>query len=173
MAAASEHMAPLADATEELSPDAGSPVAIAAEPIALEPAEDAPAAAAESEPPIELAQLESTSASQPVPTRDEPQEAESHATDAAETADIAAASQPSDGEAGEAAVAAEVGTNFTEINGHGAEGEDEVVESVGGADAMEEVPERMPRARRQYKIQEVIKRRQVMLVQVVKEERGT
>jgi ribonuclease E len=31
----------------------------------------------------------------------------------------------------------------------------------------------MPRVRRQYKIQEVIKRRQVMLVQVVKEERGT
>jgi ribonuclease E len=53
------------------------------------------------------------------------------------------------------------------------ETEEEVVESVGGADAMEEVPERMPRTRRQYKIQEVIKRRQVMLVQVVKEERGT
>ena len=31
----------------------------------------------------------------------------------------------------------------------------------------------LPRFRRQYKIQEVIKRRQVMLVQVVKEERGT
>src|SRR5262244_946235 len=173
MAAASEHMAPLADATEELSPDAGSPVAVAAEPIALEPAEDAPAAATESEAPIELAQLESTSASEPVPTSDEPQEAESHATDAAETADIAAASQRSDGEAGEAAVAAEAGTNITEINGHGAEGDDEVVESVGGADALEEVPERMPRVRRQYKIQEVIKRRQVLLVQVVKEERGT
>jgi ribonuclease E len=51
--------------------------------------------------------------------------------------------------------------------------EEEVVESVGGADAMEEVPDRAPRYRRQYKIQEVIKRRQVMLVQVVKEERGT
>jgi ribonuclease E len=51
--------------------------------------------------------------------------------------------------------------------------EEEAVESVGGADAMEEVQERMPRFRRQYKIQEVIKRRQVMLVQVVKEERGT
>jgi ribonuclease E len=38
---------------------------------------------------------------------------------------------------------------------------------------MEEVPDRAPRYRRQYKIQEVIKRRQVMLVQVVKEERGT
>ena len=37
---------------------------------------------------------------------------------------------------------------------------------------MEEVPVRMHRPRRQYKIQEVIKRRQVLLVQVVKEERG-
>src|SRR5579885_2366909 len=51
--------------------------------------------------------------------------------------------------------------------------EEETVESVGGADALEEVQERVPRFRRQYKIQEVIKRRQVMLVQVVKEERGT
>jgi ribonuclease E len=58
----------------------------------------------------------------------------------------------------------------------GAEGEgeeEEIVESVGGDDAMEEVPDRAPRHRRQYKIQEVIKRRQIMLVQVVKEERGT
>ncbi|MFL9826345.1 Rne/Rng family ribonuclease [Rhodoplanes sp. SY1] len=53
------------------------------------------------------------------------------------------------------------------------EEEEEVVESVGGADALEELPDRTPRYRRQYKIQEVIKRRQVMLVQVVKEERGT
>jgi ribonuclease E len=37
---------------------------------------------------------------------------------------------------------------------------------------LEEVPERAFHPRRQYKIQEVIKRRQVMLVQVVKEERG-
>ncbi len=50
--------------------------------------------------------------------------------------------------------------------------EEEVVESVGGDDVLEEVPERPYRPRRQYKIQEVIKRRQVMLVQVVKEERG-
>jgi ribonuclease E len=53
------------------------------------------------------------------------------------------------------------------------EAPEEIVESVGGADALEEVPDRAPRYRRQYKIQEVIKRRQVMLVQVVKEERGT
>jgi ribonuclease E len=60
-----------------------------------------------------------------------------------------------------------------EDNGEEDEAAEEIVESVGGADAMEEVPDRAPRYRRQYKIQEVIKRRQVMLVQVVKEERGT
>ena len=51
--------------------------------------------------------------------------------------------------------------------------EDEIVEQLGGDDALEEVP-RAPAAvrRRQYKIQEVIKRRQILLVQVVKEERG-
>ena len=58
-------------------------------------------------------------------------------------------------------------------NDEGDEAEEEVVESVGGDDVMEEVPERAFRPRRQYKIQEVIKRRQVMLVQVVKEERGS
>jgi ribonuclease E len=50
--------------------------------------------------------------------------------------------------------------------------EQEVIESVGAEDAMEEVPTRRRVTRRQYKIQEVIKRRQVLLVQVVKEERG-
>ncbi|MCB1438364.1 MAG: Rne/Rng family ribonuclease [Nitratireductor sp.] len=48
----------------------------------------------------------------------------------------------------------------------------EEFENVGAADALEEVPRRA-RPRRSYKIQEVIRRRQVMLVQVVKEERGT
>ncbi len=50
--------------------------------------------------------------------------------------------------------------------------EHEQVEQVGGADALEEVPERPRVHRRHYKIQEVIKRRQILLVQVVKEERG-
>ena len=52
------------------------------------------------------------------------------------------------------------------------EAEEEVVEQIGG-DAMEEMPRRQHRSRKQYKIQEVIKRRQVLLVQVVKEERGS
>ena len=61
---------------------------------------------------------------------------------------------------------------------HGDENGDEngeprhVIEQVGAGDALEELPERPRPSRRQYKIQEVIKRRQVLLVQVVKEERG-
>ena len=39
-------------------------------------------------------------------------------------------------------------------------------------DALEELPRREHRSFRRYKIQEVIKRRQVLLIQVVKEERG-
>jgi ribonuclease E len=52
--------------------------------------------------------------------------------------------------------------------------EKEVIESVGAEDAMEEVPDRQVnrRPRKQYRIQEVIKRRQILLVQVAKEERG-
>ena len=50
--------------------------------------------------------------------------------------------------------------------------EAQTVESVGAEDAMEEVPQPRRTHRRHYKIQEVIKRRQVILVQVVKEERG-
>ncbi|MEZ5686781.1 MAG: ribonuclease E/G [Paracoccaceae bacterium] len=49
---------------------------------------------------------------------------------------------------------------------------DESIESVAEEDVEEEIrPSRKPRPRR-YKIQEVIKVRQIMLVQVVKEERG-
>ncbi|MBZ9935350.1 ribonuclease E/G [Mesorhizobium sp. BR1-1-16] len=58
--------------------------------------------------------------------------------------------------------------------GHDEEEEnpEDAVESVGAEDALEELPERRRARARQYKIQEVIKRRQVLLVQVVKEERG-
>jgi len=46
------------------------------------------------------------------------------------------------------------------------------VETIGGDDN-EELARRSQRLLRNYKIQEVIKRRQILLVQVVKEERGT
>ncbi len=57
--------------------------------------------------------------------------------------------------------------------GNGEAAAEETVESVGSEDALEELPERSRRRRgRPYKIQEVIRRRQIILVQVVKEERG-
>ena len=53
-----------------------------------------------------------------------------------------------------------------------ASAKDDSIESVADEDDSEDIrPPRKPRPRR-YKIQEVIKVRQVLLVQVVKEERG-
>lgn len=63
----------------------------------------------------------------------------------------------------------EVDENGAEDNGGS---EVEQLENVGAEDALEEVPSRPRRRPRNYKIQEVIKRRQIVLVQVVKEERG-
>jgi len=54
-----------------------------------------------------------------------------------------------------------------------ASGEEGSVETLGGDDEDEAEARRPHRPRRNYKIQEVIKRRQVLLIQVVKEERGT
>ncbi len=54
----------------------------------------------------------------------------------------------------------------------GEDGDNEGVETVGGDEAEEMSPRQRTRNIRNYKIQEVIKRRQIMLVQVVKEERG-
>ncbi|MGH7030074.1 MAG: Rne/Rng family ribonuclease, partial [Stellaceae bacterium] len=53
----------------------------------------------------------------------------------------------------------------------GENGEAEIIETLGG-DEFEEAEHQRSRAARHYKIQEVVKRRQIMLVQVTKEERG-
>ncbi|WP_183234153.1 ribonuclease E/G [Bradyrhizobium sp. CIR18] len=103
---------------------------------------------------------------------------EAHAEALAEA--VSSAAEPADAvyaavesaEAPHAEAAETTGEDDEDEDEDGEEAEEEVVESVGGDDVLEEVPERTFRPRRQYKIQEVIKRRQVMLVQVVKEERG-
>ncbi len=165
MAACSEQMAPQAEDAEGSQPEARAPQTEDHSNAAGAPETGGPA----SEIPIDLARLATSSAAEPMPgdhlekpSRLEPTAAEQEIAEAVEVADRGNSTEHND----------IVSTaNITEVNG--GEGEEELVESVGGADAMEEVPERMPRLRRQYKIQEVIKRRQVMLVQVVKEERGT
>jgi len=62
-------------------------------------------------------------------------------------------------------------TTEARAEGNGEAGELEAVETLGG-DELEEAEHQRSRTIRHYKIQEVIKRRQIMLVQVTKEERG-
>jgi len=69
----------------------------------------------------------------------------------------------------EALIAEQLEQRHDEAREDGEEGEQ--VESLGGEDADEMAPRRS-RSLRNYKIQDVIQRRQIMLVQVVKEERG-
>ncbi|KXG86552.1 Rne/Rng family ribonuclease [Agrobacterium bohemicum] len=109
----------------------------------------------------------------------------------AEADDVSAEAAPSDesseddgSKGGEMAAMVDTDTISEEVEGLGRRDNDdddddddhhekEVIESVGAEDAMEEVPDRISRKpRKQYRIQEVIKRRQILLVQVAKEERG-
>jgi len=158
--------AAMAACSEQMAPEATSMLAAPASPAldtAGETGDAIPATSATSEIPMDLSSLQSSSAAETIPT---------DVNDGRDTAssEIAAPAERADSDIGETH-AGPSPANVTEVNG--SESDEEIIESVGGADAMEEVPERMLRVRRQYKIQEVIKRRQVMLVQVVKEERGT
>ncbi|HEX4183465.1 MAG TPA: ribonuclease E/G, partial [Caulobacteraceae bacterium] len=68
---------------------------------------------------------------------------------------------------------AEEADDHAASSGRGGEEDDDGVEGDDEDDVMgDEVARRTRRLMRRYKIQEVIKRRQIMLVQVVKEERG-
>ena len=84
--------------------------------------------------------------------------------DSGDDSEDAAAGKP-------AADTAEAGSESDDNGDNGDNGDNEV-DVVGAEDALEEVPDRRRGQRRNYKIQEVIKRRQILLVQVVKEERG-
>jgi ribonuclease E len=102
---------------------------------------------------------------------------------AADRIDPAAAAEPAPDEADESRAAAEAGgpsglvpettheDRAAEVEHSVAEAESDVIETVGG-DEIEEATRPRTRGLRHYKIQEVIKRRQIMLVQVAKEERG-
>jgi ribonuclease E len=93
--------------------------------------------------------------------------------------ETAASPEPKEAEAKSGAEAKDDAEEGDDDNGVPDRGEtetvvsDETIESVGAEDAMEEAAPRKQRINyRSYKIQEVIKRRQILLVQVVKEERG-
>ncbi len=116
------------------------------------------------------------------PSVSEPVEDGAQASDAEEQIEARLAQPnadaPTDAEMEAAAPAPSVQHGMPGELGNGIEevGEDPEtvrVEEIGAEDALEEVPQRRRKVqRKQYKIQEVIKRRQVILVQVVKEERG-
>ena len=86
-------------------------------------------------------------------------------SDAEDDAEVSDASSEEDSSPENGADGSEDGTDETQAKA-------EAVETVGG-DVVEEARERrIARMRRSYKIQEVVKRRQILLVQVTKEERG-
>ncbi len=105
--------------------------------------------------------------------QDESAEAEANVEDAAETSD-SEEEKPSDETAADDAAKgdADESDETEEETRADASVKDDSIESVADEDDSEDIrPPRKPRPRR-YKIQEVIKVRQVLLVQVVKEERG-
>ncbi|MBK0328379.1 Rne/Rng family ribonuclease [Rhodobacteraceae bacterium F11138] len=86
--------------------------------------------------------------------------------------DVSAQDDAGQDDAGQDGPAADGGDDATQEAGSDAASKDDSIESVADEDDSEDIrPPRKPRPRR-YKIQEVIKVRQILLVQVVKEERG-
>ena len=120
---------------------------------------------------IDLSADEEGQAAAPL-LEDDLSEAAPDAEDANDTAEVAPESEPAS--AGSEEVVEPEAALDTEED-HDQEDEDQAddgIESVAQEDDSEDVrPVRKPRPRR-YKIQEVIKVRQIMLIQVVKEERG-
>ncbi|WP_299350574.1 Rne/Rng family ribonuclease [uncultured Shimia sp.] len=107
----------------------------------------------------------------------EPVEADTEATDAPAEVDAKVEVEASEDTADDA-VESDDGTEAPDeddepaAKGSKASSKDETIESVADEDDSEDIrPPRKPRPRR-YKIQEVVKVRQILLVQVVKEERG-
>ena len=173
--------APVAPPTEEAaetiagSEDAGDKPVSESEPIHTDVADATPADDAEREP-------------QAQPAANVSERIDGPAVDAVDTAEPAPATpaeMPATGDQPSSVYAeAAAETPVEASNDAPAEGADPAdtpqpevvaVETLGGDDVIEQRETRERRRRnpiRQYKIQEVIKRRQILLVQVVKEERG-
>ncbi|WP_417804129.1 Rne/Rng family ribonuclease [Thalassospira lucentensis] len=118
---------------------------------------------------------------------DETDASTADANDASSSDDNASdANSGSDGDdtptGGNAAMSAEITELTVDIDDDAADGNavaeidaktvEEDIEDIGGDDADEFVESHSRQLQKRYKIQEVIKRRQILLVQVVKEERG-
>ncbi|MBL0374804.1 Rne/Rng family ribonuclease [Rhizobium sp. KVB221] len=147
----------------------------------------APVASVETEVVVETAEvIEAVEAAEPEPAAKpkrvrKPRAKKAKPTDEAEAAEATAADSDDSSTPPAMAMAADIDSVSEDVPRRSNDDDDdddhdeekEVIESVGAEDAMEEVPDRIVRKpRKQYRIQEVIKRRQILLVQVAKEERG-
>jgi ribonuclease E len=149
------------DVTEYLPPEPADADPVDAAPADEQPAERAPEAQSEA------AGLEAAAdvvRSEPEAAPVEAAASETH--EAAEAVDLSDAPTPIGN-------VEDVGVEEVETPDAAGAAAPEQVENVVSEDALEELPSRPRRRPRSYKIQEVIKRRQIILVQVVKEERGT
>ncbi|WP_430256429.1 Rne/Rng family ribonuclease [Neorhizobium sp. DAR64872/K0K18] len=179
---------PVVDLSQQDQPDVGIvPVNAVEEPVEAA-VEDAPAA--EDAPVADVVEKKA----KPKRTRSRKKVVEPTAEDAPATETVSEEEAPSSDEnpssddegskPGEMAAVVDTDSISEDAGGRGGNDDDddgddddhhekEEIESVGAEDAMEEVPDRIQRKpRKQYRIQEVIKRRQILLVQVAKEERG-
>ncbi|UWQ82035.1 Rne/Rng family ribonuclease [Leisingera caerulea] len=167
-----------ADVPAELAevPEGSSPVERVAETPVEEPEDEgeAPAEPAAAEAPAEAGEetaAESVEESAPAEEAAAEESAE-EAGDAPAEAEAGTGAEEAKAETASDDAAGEEGEENGEPRRADATSKDENIESVADEDDSEDIrPPRKPRPRR-YKIQEVIKVRQVLLVQVVKEERG-
>ncbi|OHV72073.1 ribonuclease E/G [Ensifer sp. LCM 4579] len=166
-----------AEAEEARREEESEPVDVTPEEVMTPP--EAPATAPAEEGVAEAAEAE-TPAEKPKAKPKRTRKTKAKASEAAEAAEAPEVDE--EGSAGEMAAMVDTDSISEEVNTRrrgdddeddNHDGENEVIESVGAEDAMEEVPDRhIRKPRKQYRIQEVIKRRQILLVQVAKEERG-
>ncbi|MDA7964836.1 ribonuclease E/G [Ruegeria sp.] len=153
------------DDTDVTVPEGTSPMEVVAETPVEEPVGEAPEASTE-----EVAETPDTTAGEDAQPTVEASEDEA----SAESVQDAPAEETTEAEASEPEQDTDEGDDDgeTEAKAADATAKDDSIESVADEDDSEDIrPPRKPRPRR-YKIQEVIKVRQVLLVQVVKEERG-
>jgi ribonuclease E len=164
--------APAASAPESL-PEAAPHHPVTSDSDVFEPAFEAAAALPEEPSPSETPAAPETAA-EPAPEGEAPRPRAQAMEMVREI--VIGSEPPTDEPAAEAPAAGEAGfvaAPAPQIEESGAE--EEAPETLGGTDPTEENGDRRPPPRfiRNYKIQEVIHRRQIMLIQVVKEERGT
>ncbi len=156
-----------------------------ADAVAAETADDAEAVVVADETPVETGDAEDSQQEVDAPEAEVKTDESASAEDTSAEDNTSATEAAADADA-KASKAAAPSTDEDDDNGKkagrrrsrrrgkrsDASEKDESIESVADEDDSEDIrPPRKPRARR-YKIQEVIKVRQILLVQVVKEERG-